>query len=636
MFAVLAALTLGGGPALAGEPHPTRLIVTTHAGAPLAARDLPPGASVSRWIPEIGVAIVETQPGTLAQARAALAASPRVTLVELDFPKRLAYDPNDPFWPNMWHFRNLNVHQAWDVSRGSPAVVAVIDTGLEVTHEDLRDNVWVNADEVAGNGIDDDANGYVDDVNGWDFVSNDNTLEDNYGHGTPCAGIVGAVQDNRTGVTGVAPRARLMGIKACNDSGYLYDSYLIPAYVYAADNGAQVFSCSFFSDRVSAGERVAMEYAVSRGVIPVVAAGNSDSVIPYYPGAYECVIGVAAVNGSNQKSWFSNWGSWVDVAAPGEGLWSTSTGNGYTSGFGGTSGATPHIAGIVALLKGAKGAASAAEIRAALEDTATNLDQPPYGEFSNYGLANARAAMDALLGTPAPRRSPVVRYVTPMTSDVDLVAHRLERTVARIYGRGFQTPGVVEVTAGGRAMKVVGQTRDYVDFILLPLRGDLVVKVDGSTVATIPIPNEARTTYAAVEASSPGTTVTGSFRQMLSADGSSLAAGRNGDGNIVVQSTFRRVRIRGGMELVWKRRYTQPGGTETVYLYDWSTGSYPYGQWSAIRQEAAPTTATEVSVPLTNPSRFLDPEGTVYGLVVTSGTPGGTQLELDRLNLRRR
>jgi subtilisin family serine protease len=296
------------------------------------------GLNIEKEFKEIGYVLVQAPAGELQLTKSKLKMVSGVEAVEFDRVARVAYEPNDPYFPYQWNLPAMNLPDAWGLSLGTtPTTVAVIDTGVDYTHEDLVNNVWTNPGEVASNGIDDDGNGYVDDVHGYDFAYNDGEPNDNYGHGTACASIVAATPDNAIGLSGVAPMARIMGVKAALDSGYFYDSATVPAYLYAANNGARIFSCSFYADGVSQAEHEAIRYAVSKGVLPIVAAGNDYSIYPFYPGAYEEVIGVAALRdaggGNVLKSSFSNYGSWVDVSAPGSGIFVAGSGGGYWSGL---------------------------------------------------------------------------------------------------------------------------------------------------------------------------------------------------------------------------------------------------------------------------------------------------------------
>ncbi|MCW5943958.1 MAG: S8 family serine peptidase [Fimbriimonadaceae bacterium] len=614
------------------ECHPRRLLVKVAPGqrAPLELTNV----RTIREFPEIGWVVVENSSGDLASIRAHLARLPGVVDVRFDRAARPAYDPNDPMYPDMWHYRNLHVPEAWDLEKGrSGVVVAVIDTGVKVDHEDLAANVWRNPGEIAGNGIDDDHNGYVDDVNGYDFAYGDGDPDDVHGHGTACAGLVAAVQDNALGVTGVAPRCKVMALKAANNSGYFYDSANIGAYLYAANMGAKVLSMSFYSDQVSPAERDALQYCSAHGVLPVAAAGNDSTVYPFYPGAYENVLSVAATVQNDTKAGFSDHGSWVDVAAPGVSLRSTSRSGGYTTGFGGTSGACPQVAGIAALLFSAKPGATPNEVRTAIEDTATLLDQAPYGEFSNYGLANARSALERLLGlSPAVPRPPLVRWVNSFGP-----GGPRGRWTARIYGRGF-LDGKATVTVRGRAARIVGRYRNYLD-AASEETGPVKVYVGRSLVAVVTPPLGYRACWPLVEASTPenGASLTGGFRESLAADAAAITVTRRGDNRIVVHGTFRRVPGTESLKLVVRSRYIgTTTGTEEVQLYDWSTASYPYGSFVTLGSGAVTSTMTTRTYDAGPMAKYGDDEGTVYFRIVTSDNlESGATLALDQVLLVR-
>lgn len=626
--------------------HPNRLLV--HVDGPVAQKALlRSGMRVLRSMPQIDWVVVEAPRNQLQLSRRRLNALPGLN-AQLDRAAFPAYTPNDPMWPDMWHFVAVKANLAWDLSFGSPVTVAVLDTGVKVDHEDLASNIWINQGEIPNNSIDDDGNGLVDDVNGWDFAYNTANLTDVYGHGTNCAGIVGAVQDNAIGVTGVAPRAKIMVLKVSIDSGYIYDSATVPAYLYAAAKGARVMSMSYFSDRVSQAERDAIDYCWNQGVLPVAAAGNSNSVIPFYPGAYENTLCVGAVNGNINRAGFSNFGSWVDVAAPGVSLATPSNGGGYTTGFGGTSGATPHVAGLATLLFGARPSATAAEVRQAIEDTATTLNQWPFGEYVNYGLINAQAATQAILTTPAPRRSAVVRWISPAAVSVAYAASETTDVyLGRIYGRGFQGPVPVQVTVGGHPVAILGRGRDWIDISLPLFEGTFVVTVDGAVAGTIKMPSysivsdevhEKTVIYTPTDASTQGATLEGGFFDMLNTDPQFVRCTRRGDGVIRMDSILKNVKlVTPRFALFYKRLYTlaNPSSTERVYLYDWSSASYPYGSWVQIGSSVLPTTSVGSLLTIPNPGRFIDPEGTMYlRIETTANVAAGTELRVDTLQLR--
>jgi subtilisin family serine protease len=589
--------------------------------------------TIVRVIPQIRYAVLETKPGRLISSHDSLGSYPGIEKVDYDHCAKPAYDPNDQYWPQQWDMRAIKANLAWDSQKGNPnVIVAVIDTGVKVNHPDLAANIWVNSGEVPGNGIDDDADGYIDDVNGYDFAYGDGSPNDNYGHGTACAGLVAAPQDNTIGVSGVAPGCRIMALKAAIDSGYFYDSANVPAYIYAADHGAKVLSMSFYSDRVSQSERDAIEYCWNHGVLPVAAAANDATIYPYYPAAYEHVLSVAAVDGNLNKAGFSDYGSWVDVSAPGTGLYTTTNDNGYTSGFGGTSGACPHVAGVAALCFSANLAATNQQVREAIEDTATLQNQAPFGEFSNYGLVNADMAVARMNGGGVTSHPPVVRYVTRYVQNSSRTGPKI---LTRVYGRGFGGASTVELTSsGGLPIAIPRRDRDWFDFNAIAAPGGFSVKVDGSPVATITFPSTGSTSYQLAEASTQGATLVGGYAEAANIDSTYIRTTRRSDGSILVQGTFRLVSPLLS-RLVLNRQYTGTTvGTETVQLYDWSSASYPYGNWVTLGTNPCPTTMTSTSFTITNPSRFIDPEGTVYLLITTStDLPSGAEMRMDHIRL---
>lgn len=635
LLVVVAALADSGDrPVMIGTHlcHPRRLLVNVEGRAhpSLAAS----GVRVVREFGEIGWLVVETAPGDLVAARERLVRQAGVARVQFDRAARPAYEPNDPMFPDMWHYRNLRVPEAWDLEKGRPGVVvAVIDTGVRVDHEDLAANIWANPGEIAGNGTDDDHNGYVDDVNGYDFAYGDGDPNDVHGHGTACAGLVAAVQDNALGVTGVAPRCRVMALKAATDAGYFYDSANIGAYLYAANMGAKVLSMSFYSDQVSAAERDALNYCSAHGVLPVAAAGNDSTVYSFYPAAYENVLAVAATIQNDNKASFSDHGAWVDVAAPGVSLRSTSRSGGYTTGFGGTSGACPQVAGIAALLYSAKPGTTPNEVRVAIEDTATLLNQPPYGEFSNYGLANARLALERLLGLAPPvAKPPLVRWISAFGP-----GSNRNRWTARIYGRGFWDARAT-VTVRGRTARILSRQRNYLD-VALDDAGPIQVYVGKGLVASYAPPAGYRASWPLAEASTPegGASLTGGFAESLDADGQTISVTRRADGRIVVHGTFRRVSGSENLKLVVRSAYAgTTTGTEEVQMYDWSSASYPYGSFITLGSGSLPTALTTKTYDAGPMAKYCDEEGTVYFRIVTSDNlESGATLALDQVLLVR-
>jgi subtilisin family serine protease len=292
-----------------------------------------------------GTQLVKVEKGqTVVDAIAALEQRPEVRYAEPNaIYHATATTPNDPLLGSLWGLDNtgqaVNGHtagtadddidapEAWDHNQGSGKVVAVVDSGVAWDHPDLSPNMWTNPGEIAGNGVDDDANGKVDDVRGWDFVDADNNAWDYNDHGTHVAGTIAARGDNGIGLAGVAWKAAIMPVRALNASGSGTDADITDAFTYAADNGAKVVNASLGR---GGGASQAMSDAITNhpNTLFVVAAGNggpdgvgddNDSA-PFYPCNYTAdnLICVAATNNNDALAGFSNYGATaVDLGAPG-------------------------------------------------------------------------------------------------------------------------------------------------------------------------------------------------------------------------------------------------------------------------------------------------------------------------------
>lgn len=320
---------------------------------------------------------------------------PDVAYAEPNVVVKALNTPNDPRFPEQWPLHNtgqtggtedadIDAPEAWERDTDASAiVVASIDTGVDYRHPDLAANMWTNPGEIAGNGIDDDGNGYVDDVYGWDFAGRDNDPMDDNGHGTHTAGIMGAVANNGVGIAGVAWSARIMAVKFLDQWGYGYLSDAVSAVVYATDMGARVSNNSWGADQVSQALEDAIAYANSKNMIFVAAAGNDTGDLGYdWLVVHPCespqpnVICVGATENNDEYAGFSNFGSPVDLAAPGRDVLSTlPTGVCElcdASGYGlltGTSMATPHVAAAAALALSHDGALTPAIMKMLLMDS---------------------------------------------------------------------------------------------------------------------------------------------------------------------------------------------------------------------------------------------------------------------------
>jgi len=275
-----------------------------------------------------------------------------VEYAEPNYIYRAMIVPNDTYYSLQWGHQKMDSEKAWDIERGSEnIVIAIIDTGVQWNHTDLAANIWNNTDEIANNSIDDDGNGYIDDVRGWNFVSKNADPADDNGHGTHVAGIAAAVTNNSVGVAGMCWYCKIMPIKFLKFDGTGTDSDAALAIKYAADNNASIISTSwgaYIENSSLIGD--ALDYAYSKNIVLVAAAGNENTYLPLYPASYDNVISVSALAyNSSAKADFSNFGYSIEVAAPGESVYSTYYRNGYTS-LSGTSMATPYVSGLAGLI----------------------------------------------------------------------------------------------------------------------------------------------------------------------------------------------------------------------------------------------------------------------------------------------
>lgn len=305
------------------------------------------------------------------------------------------------FWQNTPDI-DINAPEAWEVTLGdSDLIVGVIDTGVHYRHPDLADNIFENPLEVL-NGIDDDGNGYIDDIRGWDFHNGDNDPNDDNFHGTHVAGTIAAVGNNNRGVVGVAPGVQILPLKVMGSGGQGDTSNLVRAVEYAIGLKKRGINIAVLNASLGGGpEEAAMRDVLSKadraGITFVAAAGNSSGnsdVEPIYPATYDVpnVISVASINKKGLLSAFSNYGpNSVDIAAPGEDIWSTIIFNLYLP-SGGTSMAAPHVAGIAALVQSRYPNFTPAQIRARIMNTAK-----PYpdlkGKLIVPGLVDAARAV---------------------------------------------------------------------------------------------------------------------------------------------------------------------------------------------------------------------------------------------------
>ncbi|MDD4333004.1 MAG: S8 family serine peptidase [Patescibacteria group bacterium] len=322
----------------------------------------------------------------------------------------LAATPNDQYYKTQWYLDKIKALSAWDIASRSPHItIAVIDSGIQIDHPDLKNNIWQNSGEIFNNGIDDDGNGFIDDVNGWDFINNTpdpsprfekNFTEAGIIHGTLVASIAAASGNNAAGIAGVTWQAKIMPLRVLNDRGEGKVTDVVRAIDYAINNGADIINLSFVGFNYSQGLEEAVTRAYKAGVIIVAAAGNeleqgsgyNLDKNPMYPVCYDgkngenMIIGVAATDAIDQKTAFSSYGfRCVDIMAPGVSVFGASVyapnqsinkkffTNYYDGYWSGTSMATPMVAGAIALIKEMNPELKFDEIRKILLSNSENI-----------------------------------------------------------------------------------------------------------------------------------------------------------------------------------------------------------------------------------------------------------------------
>lgn len=320
--------------------------------------------------------------------------------------------PNDPLYDQQWYLQKVKAVEAWEHFEIDPEIIlAIIDTGIDYEHPDLDGQLWVNSaedlnhngilDENDLNGIDDDLNGFVDDVIGWDFtdaprfadggdfIDPDNDPMDEYqgGHGTRIAGIITAIEDNHTGISGLTPGATVMNIRAGTASGYLEEDDVARAVLYAVDNGAKVINMSFGDIVISRFLQDVVSYAYHAGVVIVASAGNSGTDQIHYPSGLSETISVGATDAVDQLAGFSNWGQTIDLVAPGVDIISTEPGGSY--GYaGGTSFSAPIVTAAAGLVLSKNPDLGVEQVRNLLKTSADDIGYPGFDSYFGAGRIN--------------------------------------------------------------------------------------------------------------------------------------------------------------------------------------------------------------------------------------------------------
>ena len=451
---------------------PGEVVVQFRPGLTLAAQDrlaTSSGGTFQGRIPELGVGVVALSPGTdVLEASRRLSHGPGVIAAEPNWIREAnEVIPTDPSFADQWGLRNTgqshvvtdpppasvlgladadaDVSDAWSVTQGSPdTVIAILDTGVDLSHPDLTGSFWSNPGETVANGIDDDANGYVDDTVGFDFVGNDpSPQDDSVGHGSHVAGIAAAAVNNSVGGAGVCPACKLMILRAGNGKGSFPLVAELEAVAYAVDNGADVINMSIGSHTWTKIERDALGWAGDNGVLIVAAAGNdsldndelywtqSGPVAPTFPASYDLanIISVAASNDLDQYGYFTgcavavggseclftNYGhTSTDLAAPGVDIFSSYLSGGYAT-LNGTSMAAPFVAGVAGLVISDHPQYTPDQVRNAILNSVDHPGDLAGGFTLTSGRLNALKALTASTASNAPRTDGTMSGATPIT-----------------------------------------------------------------------------------------------------------------------------------------------------------------------------------------------------------------------------
>ena len=420
-------------------------------------RDSPLAARILVDVPPPGELRLGLAAAALERVRRILGERGEAFIDAVDFPQD--YIPYDANWQNLYGLRLIDGPKAWDLARGDPdIVVGVSDTGVRLNHPDLMNILWVNPGEIPGNGIDDDGNGFVDDVHGYDFATDQPLIvqNDTHGHGTHVGGTMAAEGDNQIGVAGVAFGSRLMVLRS--GVSVFYQSDQIEAIDYATlmrrVYGVRVVSTNHsygsLSNSMSVSVRTAIGKHRNADILYVAAAGNdsnnNDGTTNHMPsgmvlldhpepGDWENVLAVAACNSSGGKPGFSNWGlTTVDLAAPGDGINSTTNNNSYGN-KNGTSMASPHVAGAVGSVASANPSLGGQQIRSILMDTVNKTISNGYWNtrVASGGVLNLHNAITQALTYP------VIRLQTPADGQFIYPGHSVDLIATATDGDGTVT-----------------------------------------------------------------------------------------------------------------------------------------------------------------------------------------------------
>lgn len=395
---------------------PNEYLVKVKPGAKLNFTDMKPLPALKHWYKVVS----KKSLNSISQMAEVEVVEPNYYQYIVRAPSAAVRAPSDSNYSSQWGMKNngqkdsegnkgragvdIDIESVWELTLGNPElIVAVIDTGIDSKHSDLSENIYYNQKELNGQPeVDDDGNGFVDDISGYNFVDEKPDAFDDHGHGTHCAGVIGAKGNNDYGIAGVNWQIKMMPVKFLSADGSGSTSGAIDSIVYAVDNGAKILSNSWGGGGESQALKDAIKYSLSKGVLFVAAAGNNGENTdsdPHYPSSYDVanIVSVAALGNTGELADFSNYGlKTVDIAAPGVNILSTLPGGKFEE-WSGTSMATPFVTGVAALMLSVNPALDPLTLKAKLLASARPLDILK-GKVVSGGLLNAKQAVGFAFG----------------------------------------------------------------------------------------------------------------------------------------------------------------------------------------------------------------------------------------------
>lgn len=369
---------------------------------------------------------------------------PDIEYIQAAHTYQVDFIPNDSLVSQQWALEKIKALDAWDITQGADTVLlAIIDTGIEYDHSDLKNKIYYNPGETGSdqfgndkrsNGIDDDNNGFIDDYMGWDFTDRvgfpfdstggdylnwDNNPYDDQGHGTFIAGIAAAETNNSIGIAGTAPKIKILNLRAFDPGGYGEEDDVAAAILYAIKMKAKVINMSFGDNSFSLVLRDVIQYAYSQNLVLIASAGNSGSNLPHYPSGYSEVICVGNSTSDDFVASSSNWGSTIDLVAPGTGILTTAKNNGYAS-INGTSASAPFVSATAALILSLQ-YFSNEEIKQIIKSTTDDIGESGWDLRSGAGRLNVERALRVLAPSIVKFNNPTMDFATS-ANNIEVIA----------------------------------------------------------------------------------------------------------------------------------------------------------------------------------------------------------------------